>query len=361
MVNLKVELGGKTYPLYIGIDILTKFAEIYQLYGYKPRAVLITNLSPEENNYFDIVVEIFNKQNVKIIPICLTAQQAADGLTTVQQVALQLVKHQFQPDETIISLGGSQVGNICAFIAQMIYGGVPYFQIPTTLTAQVVQSVEPMCHLNAGSTINLFSINSERNLVWSDVALLKSLPEKNFISGLGYIVQYACLINNGFFEFLENNLKEIFKLNLEVMEETVFRGCQCKINLSRQYSTEQKIQKRQGFGEFIASVLIESTQNKVKFGEALLFGMLIEGLIAFRCGIFDGPLFERFYQLLKQIPLYHFINQIDKNQVIACLTNIISRHDLFSISLPQEFGKFTSYTEYKLSDFTSALELVLTN
>jgi 3-dehydroquinate synthase len=361
MVNLKVELAGKTYPLFIGIDILARLGEIYQLYGYKQRAILITNLSSTENSYLNIVIENFKQQNINIIPIFLTPHQIANGLRTVQQVALKLVKHKIQPGETIISLGGSQLGNISAFIAQIVYGGVPYFQIPTTLTAQVVQSVDPVCRLNSGSLVNLLSIKYERSLVWSDIALLRSLPERNFVNGLGYVIQCACLLNNGLFDFVENNLKEIFTVNLEVMEEIVFRSCQSRIDLSKQRFDEPKNQKRISFGEFMASVFMESTQNEVKFGEALLFGMLIEAILAFRSGVFNSSHFERFYEVLKQIPFYPFINQIDQKKLIKCLKDKISHHKPPALHSPQEFGKFTSYEDYQLSDFIFAFDLIISN
>lgn len=360
MINLKVDLNGN-YPLFIGIDILAKLSEIYKLYGYKSRAVLITDFTSKENDYLNILFESFKRVNIEIIPIFLTFEHTKNGLSTVEKITEQLVKHQFQPDETIISLGGSLVSNISAFTSKMIYGGVSYFQIPTTLTAQVVQSVDPVCYLNSALTLNLFSTKYERSLVWSDVALLKSLPEKNIISGLGHIIQYACLYNSSMFEFLEKNLKEILNLNLGIIEETVLRSCQNRINLSRDHRTKPKNPNSKGFGEFFASFIIESTQNRVKFGEALLFGMLVEGIVAFRFSVFVGAYFERFYQLLKQIPFYHFIYQIDPQKLIECFKSNISPDKLLSLSLPQEFGKFTSNTECKLADLISAIELVFTH
>lgn len=360
MFNLKVDSGGKVYPLFIGTDILSNLSEIYKLYGYKPGAVVITDFDSQQGSYLDIFFENFKKVNIEIIPIFLANQHARNGLRTIVQIANRLVKSQFQSDETIISLGGSSVSNISAFIAHILYGGVPYVQIPTTLTAQVVQSVDPIAHLNSAQKLDLFSIKYEHSLVWCDVALLKSLPEKNFISGLAYIIQYACLHDDGLFEFLEKNLKQILSLNPKIIEETVFRSCQTRINLLKQCLTKPKNPKQPGFGEFIASILVESAQHEIKFGEALLFGMLVEGIVAFRSGIFSGAYFERFYELLNQIPFYHFANQIDPNNLIESLKKRMSSHKLTPLNLPQQFGKFSTHNEYKLSDFATAFALVLT-
>jgi 3-dehydroquinate synthase len=361
MINIKVDLNGKIYPLFIGIDILAKIGEIYKLYGYKSRAVLITDFTLKESSYFNIIFENFKKINIEVIPIFLMVQRPENGLSMVEKVAEQLMKHQFKANETIISLGGSLVNNVSAFISKIIYGGVSYFQIPTTLTAQVVQSVAPICYLNSASVMNLFSTKYEHSLVWSDVALLKSLPEKNIISGLGHLIHYAYLHDSSMFEFLEKNLKEIMNLNLEVIEETITRSCQKRITISEDERNQQKNPKSKGFGEFSASFIIESTQNSIKYGEALLLGMLIEAIVAFRSGVFIDAHFERLYQLLKQVPFYHFIYQIDPQKLIECLKDNISSVKRLTFFLPQEVSKFTSYNESKLADLFSAIELVFAN
>ena len=361
MVNLKVEINGKTYPQFIGSNILGKLAEIYKLYGYKSRVAVITDFK-FDNRYFNIVFDSFKKLDIEIVPIYIGTQRFKDGLLPVQQIAHRLVEIQFQPDETIISFGGSYVNNISAFVSQMIYGGVPYFQIPTTLTAHVVQSVDPFCRINCGSARDLFSIRYARNLVWSDVALLKSLPEKNLTSGLGYIIQFAYLQDNGLFELLEKNLKEIFKINLDLIEDIVFRCCQARINMLRKHHIDPKNQQQlHGFGEFVASILVESTQNSIKYGGALLIGMLVEGIVAFQSGIFHGPSFERFYKLIKQVPFSLFRDRLEQQNIIECLNNRLSTQNLPYLYLPRELGKFTSYNSYKLQDFLTAFDLIFSD
>jgi len=357
MENLKIELNGKTYPLFIGTNILANLAEIFKLYGYKSRAAIITDFNIN-NSYFKIVYENFKKIGIEIVPIYLRPQHFGGGLLPVQQLGKRLAEIQFQPDETIISLGGSSVGNISAFVAQMIYGGVAYVQIPTSLAAQVVQSVDPFCRANSESIVNFFSIRYQRNLVWSDIALLKSIPEQNFTSGLAYIIQFACLYDNEVFEFFEKSLKQILSLNLYIIEEMVFRCCQSRYDWLRKHQFEQRQLQQIKFGEFFASILNESTTNKIKSGITLLFGMLIEGFVAFQSGIFDRPHFERFYKLLKQLPFYHFRSRFDKNSIIEYLNNRLSHQQRPLLHLPQQIGQFTSYNGYELPDFLSAFDLI---
>jgi len=361
MVNLKVAMGDKTYPLFIGNNILCKLAEIYKLYGYKSRVALITDFK-FDHRYFNIIFDSFKRMEIEVVPIYIGSHRFKDGLLLVQQIAHRLVEIKFQPEETIVSLGGSHVNNIASFVANMIYGGVPYFQIPTSLTAQVVQSIDPFCRANCGSTRNLFSVQYSRNLVWSDVALLKSLPAQNFTSGLGYIIQLAYLHDNGLFELLEKNLKSIIKLNLEVIENFVFQCCQGRIDWLRKHRADSKNQSQKyRFGEFIASILLDSTQNSIKYGGALLIGMFVEGIVAFQSGIFDGASFERFYEMLKQLPLSSFRDRLDREKIIECLNNRLSSQNNPDLYLPQELGKFTALNSYSVQNFLTAFNLIFSS
>ena len=357
MVNLKVELGDKTYPLFIGNDILSNVGEIYKLYGYKPCATLITNLNSKKNFYFDSVVESFKKRNIEVNPIFLTDRQLEQGLVTVQEVALQLAKQNFQPEDTIVSIGGSRVASISAFIAQMIYGGTPYLQIPTTLTSQIVQSVEPVSRINFDSHLNLFSINFAHSLVWTDVALLKTLPERNFISGFGYIIQSACLSDDGFFEFLENNLDDFLKVKIEILEETIFRSCRNRIDFLNRTWSKHKKPDPYNLGEFVASIVSEASGSEVRYGETLLVGIFVEGIASFKSGIFDGSDFERFYELFKRVSLNRVIDQINRDKIINYLNNENYFHQFPALHAIQGIGQFKQSHKFELSDFLLALDL----
>lgn len=361
MVNLKVELGGKTYPLFIGVDILANFGEIYKLYGYNPRVTLITNLDSKKKFYFHRVVDSFRKRNIDINSIFLAHQQLQKGLTTVQDLALQLVQCEFQPGDTIVSIGGSRVASIAAFIAQMIYDGSPYLQIPTTLTAQHVQSIDPISRINFESHLNLFSIQFTHSLVWIDVAVLKTLPERNFISGLSYMIQTACQAPNGFFEYLEKNLSDILGLSIDILKETIFRSCQTRIELLNQNRSTPKKADAYNFGEYVATIIIEATGNGLKYGEALLFGMLVEGIAAFKSGFFDGSEFERFYEFFNRLPLNRAMSQINQHKIINCLKFRNSNKNFPALRPLQEFGVFDQSHKFELSEILSAFELVFSN
>jgi len=361
MRTLKVELDGKAYPLFIGTHILAKLGEVYQLYGFGPRAALITNSRCFENRYYETVIQGLKRQNINIFPFVLTPAELQNGLVTVQQLALRLADHQFHAREPIIAIGDSIVNSIGGFLARMSQGGVPYLQLPTTLTAQVSQSIDPIYHLGTVSRFPLFSLKVQRQLVWTDVALLTSLPERDFLSGMSYMIQFACLAGETLFARLEHNLKRILALNLEIIEDSMYQICQSRINFLKQNQATNQAGNRYLFGEFTAKIVMSASENKIKYGEALLLGMLVEATVALKAGIFHNSQFERFYELLIQIPCYHFNHFIDQNKIANLLQTKLSHPQKVILQMPQQFGKLKCYHAVNWSDFIAALELNLAN
>ena len=65
MINLKVNLDSKVYPIFIVIDILARLGEIYQLYGHKSRAALIIDFNLKDSCYFKTICDNFEKLNIE--------------------------------------------------------------------------------------------------------------------------------------------------------------------------------------------------------------------------------------------------------------------------------------------------------
>ena len=63
------------------------------------------------------------------------------NLRTVEEIAGQMLKKGVNRTTTILALGGGVVGDTAGFVAAVFQRGVPFFQIPTTLLAQVDSSV----------------------------------------------------------------------------------------------------------------------------------------------------------------------------------------------------------------------------
>ncbi len=360
MINLKIELEQKAYPLYIGVDILPKLSEIYQLYGFRGQAILIADQNLQ-NSYGDFMAREFTAKNIELVSIYLSDQHIEKGFHSIPNLTHRLLSEGIKPHDNLICMGGRRLLQFTGFLASVLYGGMAPLFVPTTLSAQLITSIDPVNRVSFDSTPELFSTVGLPGLVWSDLAFVKTLPEENFIAGLGYLLQHASLLKNGLFEYLENYIPDITKKDLDRLEEAVQRSCETRNALYKKRASDANFYSRIRFGETTTRAIMEAARPQIRFGEALFFGMLVESVISFKSGIFSGPHFERFYELLKRFPLKYLLNRIDGEKLLHQVESMATSDKVHQLCLPKEIGEFTPDVPIQLSDYEYAIQLIFSD
>ncbi len=120
-----------------------------------------------------------------------------------------IIEGKFERGDFVIALGGGVVGDLAGFCAASVRRGMRFVQIPTSLLAQVDSSVGGKTGINSPHGKNLVGAFYQPNLVLADVALLDSLPIREFRAGYAEVVKYGLINDAPFFEWLEKNEADI--------------------------------------------------------------------------------------------------------------------------------------------------------
>jgi shikimate kinase/3-dehydroquinate synthase len=127
-------------------------------------------------------------------------------------------------DDVVVALGGGVVGDLGGFAAATYQRGVALWQIPTSLLAQVDSSVGGKTAINLGAGKNLVGAFYQPDLVLSDPGMLSTLPDEDYVGGLGEVVKHALLISEEFFSRLEAHSKSVLARDADVVGDLV-KGC----------------------------------------------------------------------------------------------------------------------------------------
>jgi len=357
MINVKIETERKTFPMFIGVDIFPKLGEIYQIYGYGRHGLLVTD-ERLKANFGELLCREFSKKNIDMALVAVPEQIIDGGIHSIPELTRLFLAAGFKSTDSLVSMGASRLLHLIGFAAGLIHGGVPLIEVPTSLVAQVVTSTDTWHRLNFDSMPALFRVDGKINLVWSDVAFLKTLPDSHFIAGLGYIFKYAFMMKNGLFEFLEAQLEPILKKEMDVLEETVHRSCETQNALVRNHRKDRSFSWRLQFGDEASQMLCEVARPAISYGEALFFGMLIDVVIAFKLGIFSGRDFERYYELMKRFPLQYLLNRFQAEDVLRAVTIKRNANKDSGLPLPKEIGEFVQDAPVQLADYEYAINLI---
>ncbi len=115
----------------------------------------------------------------------------------------QLATQEAHRDDLVVALGGGAVGDLAGFVASTYMRGVPFVQVPTTLTAQVDAAIGGKTAVNLPEGKNLVGTFAQPRAVLADVEPLASLDERDFRSGLAEVAKYGLTLDTELLAMLE--------------------------------------------------------------------------------------------------------------------------------------------------------------
>jgi shikimate kinase / 3-dehydroquinate synthase len=107
-------------------------------------------------------------------------------------------------EDIVLALGGGVVGDLAGFAAATYQRGVALWQVPTSLLAQVDSSVGGKTAIDLRAGKNLAGAFYQPDVVVIDPRTLSTLPQNEFINGLGEVVKYGLLAGEELFGRLES-------------------------------------------------------------------------------------------------------------------------------------------------------------
>ena len=196
MRTLTVELGTRSYPIYIGPDLLSS-AEIFASHITGPQVMVVTNDSVSPL-YLDTLIAALAGFDVytKVLP----DGEQYKNLSTLTSIFDALMEVPCDRQSTVIALGGGVVGDIAGLAAACYQRGVALIQVPTTLLAQVDSSVGGKTAVNHAMGKNMIGAFYQPNAVIADTSTLDTLPDRELHAGIAEGIKYGLI---GAYEFFQ--------------------------------------------------------------------------------------------------------------------------------------------------------------
>jgi len=275
-----VRLGERSYSIKIGGGLLTQLGRECARLKLGKRAAIITDanagprLGPAAQK--SLVAAGFDP-----VLITVPAGETAKNLKFVQACYDQLAAHRLERKSFVVALGGGVVGDLAGFVAATYLRGVPFVQAPTTLLSQVDSSVGGKVGVNLAAGKNLVGAFYQPKLVLCDLDSLKTLPPREFASGLAEVIKYGVIYDAAFFTFLERNLPKILARDPKVLTTVIARCCEIKAEVVGQDETESGLRAILNFGHTIGHAIENiSGYGKYLHGEAISIGQVLAAKIS---------------------------------------------------------------------------------
>lgn len=202
----------------------------------------------------------------------------------------------------LINIGGGVITDLGGFVASTFKRGIKFINIPTTLLSMVDASVGGKTGIDLGVLKNQVGVFSNPEMVLIQTQYLRSLSEREMISGLAEIIKYGLTYDIK----LWDKVNEFKSFNYSELESIIYRSIEIKNEVVKADPKEHGIRKILNFGHTLGHA-IESYhldaehKETLTHGEAIAIGMITETYISHKLFNFPKDIMDDIKKNIKSI------------------------------------------------------------
>ena len=291
------DLQAKSYRIEIGSDLLGELWPRIEtdFDGYNKFIVTDENLVSAGH-----MGKLLGKSDVPAFVIS-PAGETSKNINTAVSIIETMEKAYLGRDTLVVALGGGTVGDIAGFAAAVFKRGVPVIQIPTTTVAQADSAVGGKTGVDSSVSKNAFGAFWHPAAVYIDVAVLKTLDDREFNAGLVESVKHALIADSEYFDFLDSNLDAILDRKSDVLEKVAHFNCKIKGDVVETDPYEQNERRILNYGHTIGHAVESASGFELLHGEAVAIGIIGAGLIEIELKLASQNRLDRIRQILEKL------------------------------------------------------------
>lgn len=361
MDKITVELGSRSYPIFIDYGLLDNInKKILQILG-RPKIMVITdcNVGPL---YGDRLAGDLKRTGFDVCLVQVPAGEGSKSIETAKTLYIKALEQNMDRTSVIMALGGGVIGDLAGFVAATYMRGVDFIQVPTSLLAQVDSSVGGKVAVNLNNVKNIVGAFYQPKMVLIDPDVLSTVPEREYREGMAEVIKYGIINDENFFCWLEQRASE--KLSSEDIIHVIKRSCQIKAQIVSSDEKEKGLRAVLNFGHTVGHALEAILgQGTLLHGEAVALGMIVETKIALNRGLIDGETCDRIETLIKAMVPVTMPFGIDLDSLIHIMRyDKKNTADNITFILPQNIGSVEKYTDVTREEIVRAFkDLISTN
>lgn len=261
MMVISVSLGAQSYPIILDSGVLSHAGEHLAL----ARRVLVVTDSGVPEEYAETVAGACRQARICTVP----AGESSKNMDSYQQLLGEMLALGMGRGDCVVAVGGGMVGDLAGFAAATYMRGVDFYNVPTTLLAQVDSSVGGKTAIDMNGVKNIVGAFHQPCAVLIDTDTLRSLSRRQMAAGLAESVKMAMTCDAALLELIESSSDLTADL-----PEIIARSLSIKARVVEQDPTEQGLRRVLNFGHTIGHAVESCAGGKLLHGECVAMGML---------------------------------------------------------------------------------------
>ncbi len=356
-----VSVAGGSYPIFVQWDALFDLGARLREAGLTGQTYLISddNVFPL---YWPQIEAVLQQAGIPVVAYSVPAGEASKSLSAAAKIYDWLVERKAERGHTVLALGGGMVTDLAGYVAATFARGLPLAHIPTSLLGMVDAAIGGKVAVNHPRAKNLIGAFYQPRFVLADIATLRTLPEREYISGWAEVIKHALIDDEALLRDLEENAGHALKLQPDVLTRVISRSVAIKARVVSQDEREiTGLRTMLNYGHTLAHAL-ESAGSYDRFlhGEAVAIGMMAAAVISRELGMIPPEAVERQRSLLVRFGLPVQADGLERGQLMEsmALDKKVENKAIRWVLL-QGFGKPVVRNDVPLSVVETALDEAL--
>lgn len=243
------------------------------------------------------------------------------NIDTISEIYETLILNKFDRKDMLLALGGGVTGDMTGFAAATYLRGIDFIQIPTTLLAQVDSSVGGKTGVDFKAYKNMVGAFYMPKLVYMNLSTLNSLPQREYLQGMGEVVKHGIIRDGEYFHWLKTHVDDVLNKDLNVLKQLLFVSCNIKRVVVENDPKEQNERALLNFGHTIGHAVEKVKNFSLLHGECISIGINAASFLSMEKGYISVREYHDILDLLKMYQLPITTTDIDANDVVEATFN----------------------------------------
>jgi 3-dehydroquinate synthase len=321
--TIEVRLSDRSYTIEIGAGLVGSLGA-FVVARRKPEHVIVITDENVEDPHARAAAESLADADMAVDVLVIEAGEESKSIEMADGLWRQLLDLKTDRKTAIVAVGGGVVGDLAGFVAATYARGLDFFQVPTTLLAQVDSSVGGKVGVNLPDAKNMVGVFWQPRGVLIDTDVLATLGDREYRAGLAEVIKYGVILDADFFAYLEANRAGLIARDTSVLRHVIARSCRLKADVVEKDEREESgLRAVLNYGHTFCHALEAVTgYGQLLHGEAVSIGMLCASRLAERLGRIDASMTQRQRELLAGVGLPVDLPEVDRPALLAAM-----RHD----------------------------------
>lgn len=318
--ELTVKKEGKdAYNIYIERNFKALGDALINLGTIKDhKLVIVTDTNVEAAQYEKLensLKKSLGEEQV-ILKYVFEAGEENKNLDTVKDLYTFLIENHVDRKDTLMAFGGGVVGDLTGFSAASYLRGIDFVQVPTSLLAMCDSSIGGKTGVDFDAYKNMVGAFYMPKLVYMNMAVLKTLPKRQFASGMAEVLKHGIIKDAIYYEWLIDHFLEINDMDLEILEEMIYRSCNIKRMVVENDPYEKGERALLNFGHTIGHAYEKYMNFEMYHGECVAIGMCAAAIISFKRNLLTADECYEIRDMFVPFNLPISIDNVDADEII---------------------------------------------